>query len=194
MPPYSAVDVDGVFGVYRRATCALELYGVVPMPTTSGYCPLSSAGSRTRGRRAVCYQYPTRRAMHATLAACELCTTDNSPLVWAYVKRGQRPTRSAVYEFWSAADALRPRGRALDDDIVNGTGRRNGVHITPLGAPVFTPDTPLADVFPELAPLDRGNDASTTDFEVLTPKRFPSSFAQTIRDRSCWWGTWRMCV
>ncbi|KAF8215531.1 Isochorismatase-like protein, partial [Mycena galopus ATCC 62051] len=58
----------------------------------------------------------------------------------------------------------------------------NVVHITLLGAPVFTPDTPLADIFPELAPLDRGIDASATDFEVLAPKRFPSSFAQTILD------------
>ncbi|KAF8215551.1 putative Isochorismatase family hydrolase [Mycena galopus ATCC 62051] len=55
-------------------------------------------------------------------------------------------------------------------------------HITPLGAPVFTPDTPLADIFPELKPLDRGNDTSATDFEVLVPKRFPGAFADTILD------------
>ncbi|KAF8193088.1 hypothetical protein K438DRAFT_1969576 [Mycena galopus ATCC 62051] len=68
------------------------------------------------------------------------------------------------------------------------------VHITPLNAPIFTPDTPLAGIFPELAPLDRGNDASATDLEVLVPKRFPGSFAETILEdviqragaRSCW--------
>ncbi|KAJ6478234.1 isochorismatase hydrolase [Mycena sanguinolenta] len=58
------------------------------------------------------------------------------------------------------------------------------VHVTPAGAPVFTPDTPLAEVFPELAPqLDRTSpDAPDLDFEVMVPKRFPGSFAETILD------------
>ncbi|KAF7341056.1 Secreted isochorismatase effector Isc1 [Mycena sanguinolenta] len=58
------------------------------------------------------------------------------------------------------------------------------VHVTPPGAPVFTPDTPLAEAFPELAPqLERTSpDAPDLDFEVLVPKRFPGSFAETILD------------
>ncbi|KAJ7622645.1 Isochorismatase-like protein [Mycena polygramma] len=44
------------------------------------------------------------------------------------------------------------------------------VHLTPAGAPVFTPDTPLAEVFPELTPKDG---------ETIVKKRFPGSFAET---------------
>ncbi|KAL4993371.1 Isochorismatase family-domain-containing protein [Aspergillus recurvatus] len=44
------------------------------------------------------------------------------------------------------------------------------VHQTPLGAPVFTPNTPLAEEFAELKP-DSG--------EKVITKNFPSSFAQT---------------
>ncbi|KAJ7656942.1 hypothetical protein DFH06DRAFT_991503, partial [Mycena polygramma] len=40
----------------------------------------------------------------------------------------------------------------------------------PAGAPVFTPDTPLAEVFPELTPKDG---------ETVVKKRFPGSFAET---------------
>ena len=47
------------------------------------------------------------------------------------------------------------------------------VHITPPGAPVFTPNTPLADEFDELKP----NTASGK--EVVVEKNFPNSFAAT---------------
>ncbi|KAJ6479335.1 Isochorismatase-like protein [Mycena vitilis] len=43
-------------------------------------------------------------------------------------------------------------------------------HSTPAGAPVFTPDTPLAEVFPELRPKDG---------EAVVRKRFPGAFAET---------------
>ncbi|KAJ7236098.1 isochorismatase hydrolase [Mycena haematopus] len=57
------------------------------------------------------------------------------------------------------------------------------VHTTPPGAPLFTPGTPLAEIFPGLAPhLDRGSHDPPGDFEVLVPKRFPGSFAETILD------------
>ncbi|KAF7347129.1 hypothetical protein MVEN_01467200 [Mycena venus] len=61
------------------------------------------------------------------------------------------------------------------------------VHITPPGTSVFTPDTPLADIFPELQPDasrigtetdSKGKDEK--DFEVIVPKRFPGAFAETI--------------
>ena len=47
------------------------------------------------------------------------------------------------------------------------------VHEVPQGAPVFTPDTALAQEFDELAP--RGN-------EKVVTKHFPSSFAKTDLD------------
>ncbi|KAF8215553.1 isochorismatase hydrolase [Mycena galopus ATCC 62051] len=45
-------------------------------------------------------------------------------------------------------------------------------HTTPAGAPVFTPGTPLAEVFPELAPQPRAG-------ERVVEKRFPGAFAET---------------
>lgn len=54
-----------------------------------------------------------------------------------------------------------------------GTAQSNIVHVvhqTPPGAPVFTPDTPLAEEFAELKP-ESG--------EKVIVKNFPSSFAQT---------------
>ncbi|KAJ7614850.1 Isochorismatase-like protein, partial [Roridomyces roridus] len=47
------------------------------------------------------------------------------------------------------------------------------VHITPEGAPVFTPKTALAEEFLELQPTE----GSTTEFVV--PKQFPGCFAET---------------
>ncbi|KAJ6541512.1 Isochorismatase-like protein [Mycena capillaripes] len=44
------------------------------------------------------------------------------------------------------------------------------VHIVPPGTPVFTPDTPLAAIFPELQPYEG---------EPIVEKRFPGSFAET---------------
>jgi nicotinamidase-related amidase len=46
------------------------------------------------------------------------------------------------------------------------------VHIVPPGAPVFTPDTSLAEEFAELKPEERNN-------ETVVEKRFPGSFAET---------------
>ncbi|KAJ6449043.1 Isochorismatase-like protein [Mycena vitilis] len=43
-------------------------------------------------------------------------------------------------------------------------------HTTPAGAPVFTPGTPLEEVFPELTPKDG---------EVILKKKFPNAFAET---------------
>lgn len=43
-------------------------------------------------------------------------------------------------------------------------------HVTPDGAPVFTPNTPLAEVFPELTPRDG---------EFIVKKIFPGAFAET---------------
>lgn len=44
------------------------------------------------------------------------------------------------------------------------------VHDTPQGAPVFSPGTPLAEIFEELTPKDG---------EKVVHKQFPGSFAQT---------------
>ncbi|KAJ7463737.1 isochorismatase hydrolase-like protein [Mycena latifolia] len=47
-------------------------------------------------------------------------------------------------------------------------------HIVPTGTPVFTPGTPLADEFAELAALPAGG------AEFVVEKRFPGSFAETV--------------
>ncbi|KAJ6479337.1 Isochorismatase-like protein [Mycena vitilis] len=60
--------------------------------------------------------------------------------------------------------ALLERYRAARGAIVH------VVHVTPAGAPVFTPSTPLAEVFPELTPKDG---------EAVVRKRFPGAFAET---------------
>ncbi|KAK7025117.1 Isochorismatase-like protein [Favolaschia claudopus] len=54
-------------------------------------------------------------------------------------------------------------------------------HVTPAGAPVFTPGTELAEIFPELAPLPErvARAEGNTDFEVIVTKTFPSAFADT---------------
>ncbi|KAK7026252.1 isochorismatase family protein YddQ [Favolaschia claudopus] len=59
------------------------------------------------------------------------------------------------------------------------------VHVAGPGSPMFTPDTSLAEIFPELAPLpDRvgSGKQGDTDFEVLVRKRFPGAFAETTLD------------
>ncbi|KAJ7656861.1 Isochorismatase-like protein [Mycena polygramma] len=43
-------------------------------------------------------------------------------------------------------------------------------HTTPAGAPVFTPGTPLEEVFPELTPKNG---------ETILKKKFPNAFAET---------------
>ncbi|KAK7063483.1 Isochorismatase-like protein, partial [Favolaschia claudopus] len=54
-------------------------------------------------------------------------------------------------------------------------------HLTAPGASVFTPSTPLADIFPELTPLPArlASSDSNVDFERIVSKRFPGAFTQT---------------
>ncbi|KAL1642923.1 hypothetical protein SLS58_005165 [Diplodia intermedia] len=70
----------------------------------------------------------------------------------------------------AAIAALLARYRAADGHVAHVT------HVVPAGAPVFTPGTPLADEFEELAPRTT---AESGGREVVVGKRFPGAFAET---------------
>ncbi|KAK6971734.1 Isochorismatase-like protein, partial [Favolaschia claudopus] len=56
------------------------------------------------------------------------------------------------------------------------------VHVVGSGSPMFTPDTSLTEILPELDPLlDRVGSGKQDDiaFEVLVRKHFPGAFAET---------------
>ncbi|KKY20407.1 putative isochorismatase hydrolase [Diplodia seriata] len=70
----------------------------------------------------------------------------------------------------AAIAALLTRYRAANGHIAHVT------HVVPDGTPVFTPGTPLADEFEELAPRTT---AESGGREVVIGKKFPGAFAET---------------
>ncbi|KAF2759207.1 isochorismatase hydrolase [Pseudovirgaria hyperparasitica] len=102
-------------------------------------------------------------------------TTNDSALVIIDAQNEYAEGKLAVADVKSSRAAI---GSLLSAYRAAGGRIVHVVHQVPAGAPVFTPDTPLASEFEELAIK------SGAENEVLIQKNFPGSFTKTNLDET----------